>query len=307
MSLNPNELEIHRKFMRPIRVKPFISIAIPTSVTVDSKSLREQTFKIGYIGRAAAIFRVEEVMVYHDGEGDAGLIQGILQYMEVPPYLKKLLIPITPQLRYVGIIPPLKTPHHVQPEIFDIRYREGIIIDRRENRCIAEIGLNKKGVLYGKCPPKGSRITAKIIRENSNYYRIDVVDKSDIDVYWGYVIRLFNSLNDMLKEAVSKDYLIIVASKKGEPVHKIEDVFNEKFIQKERILIIFGGPYLDVDEIGYKEGLNINNYVDFIINFVPRQGTVNIRTEEAIIATLSIVNYIKEKSLESKNRIHRIH
>lgn len=300
MTLSPAELEVHRRFMRPTRGKPFISIAIPTSITVDSKTLREQTLKIGYIGRAAAIFRVEEIMVYCDGEGDAELIKGILQYMEVPPYLKKLVIPITPQLKYVGIIPPLKTPHHVELEIFDTQFREGVIIDRGEGKCIAEVGLNMKGVIYGKCPPKGSRITTKIIRKGSNYYYIDIIDKSDIDIYWGYSVLLFSSLSSMLKEATSKEYLVIVASKKGEPVYKFEDTLNEKFKQKERVLIIFGGPYLDVDEIAYKEGFDISSYVDFTINFVPRQGTVNIRTEEAIIATLSIVNYIKEKSLETK-------
>ncbi|MEM2626929.1 MAG: putative RNA uridine N3 methyltransferase, partial [Ignisphaera sp.] len=69
MTLSSAELEVHRRFMRPIRAKPFISIAIPTSITVDSKTLRELTLKIGYIGRATAIFRVEEIMVYCDDEG----------------------------------------------------------------------------------------------------------------------------------------------------------------------------------------------------------------------------------------------
>ncbi|MEM2512422.1 MAG: RNA methyltransferase [Ignisphaera sp.] len=300
MTLSSAELEVHRRFMRPIRAKPFISIAIPTSITVDSKTLRELTLKIGYIGRATAIFRVEEIMVYCDDEGDTEMIQSILQYMEVPPYLKKILVPITPQLKFAGIIPPLKTPHHVELEIFDTKFREGVIIDRREGKCLAEIGLDKKGIIYGKCPPKGSRITTKIIRKGSDYYYIDIIDKSIIDIYWGYTVISFSSLSSMLKEAISREYLVIVASKKGESVYKLEDVLNEKFRQKERVLIVFGGPYLDVDKIAYKEGFDINRYVDFTINFVPRQGSVNIRTEEAVIATLSIINYIKEKSVEIK-------
>lgn len=43
-----------------------ISIAIPASVVSDTPHLREKTSKIGLIGRAAAIFRIDEIIVYPD-------------------------------------------------------------------------------------------------------------------------------------------------------------------------------------------------------------------------------------------------
>ena len=43
-----------------------LAIAIPASVISDTPHLREKTSKIGLIGRAAAIFRVDEIIVYPD-------------------------------------------------------------------------------------------------------------------------------------------------------------------------------------------------------------------------------------------------
>ena len=50
--------------LRPLRNKPFISFAIPSSIISEAPDLREKTRKIGYVGRAAAIFRVEEILIY---------------------------------------------------------------------------------------------------------------------------------------------------------------------------------------------------------------------------------------------------
>ena len=46
--------------------KKKLAIAIPASTISDTPHLREKTSKIGLIGRAAAIFRVDEIIVYLD-------------------------------------------------------------------------------------------------------------------------------------------------------------------------------------------------------------------------------------------------
>ncbi|MEM0313394.1 MAG: RNA methyltransferase, partial [Candidatus Bathyarchaeia archaeon] len=71
-----------------------ISIAIPASVVSDTPHLREKTSKVGLIGRAAAIFGVDEIIIYRDdpeaNQGrDINLIAALLSYMETPQYLKK--------------------------------------------------------------------------------------------------------------------------------------------------------------------------------------------------------------------------
>jgi hypothetical protein len=43
-------------------------------------------------------------------------------------------------------------------------------------------------------------------------------------------------------------------------------------------------------EIAKNEGLKLDNIVDFVINTIPMQGTETVRTEEALIASLAVLN-----------------
>ncbi|HUW47814.1 MAG TPA: putative RNA uridine N3 methyltransferase, partial [Patescibacteria group bacterium] len=94
-----------------------LSIAIPASVVSDTPHLREKTSKMGMIGRAAAIFKVNAIIIYPDDpranqKKDMELIDRVLTYMETPQYLRKRLFELSPDLQFAGILPPLRTPHH---------------------------------------------------------------------------------------------------------------------------------------------------------------------------------------------------
>jgi predicted SPOUT superfamily RNA methylase MTH1 len=52
----------------------------------------------------------------------------------------------------------------------------------------------------------------------------------------------------------------------------------------------FGAPSRGLHEITDDEGLKLDEIVDFVVNTVPGQGTVTVRTEEALLATLAIFN-----------------
>ena len=74
--------------------KKKLSIAIPASTISDTPHPREKTAKIGLIGRAAAIFRVDEIIVYPDNpkvdqRRDLDYIALLLNYLETPQYLRK--------------------------------------------------------------------------------------------------------------------------------------------------------------------------------------------------------------------------
>jgi len=122
-----------------------ITIAIPASIITDTPHLREKTSKIGQIGRAAAIFRVNKIIVYPDKRKisqvkELDFITTVLTYLDTPPYLRKKLFGIDPKLKYAGILPPLRTPNHPlnrkSRKLRSGEYREGIIVGKNKDGMI---------------------------------------------------------------------------------------------------------------------------------------------------------------------------
>ena len=71
-----------------------ITIAIPASIITDTPHLREKTSKIGQIGRAAAIFRVNKIIVYPDKRKisqvkELDFIATVLTYLDTPHIYEK--------------------------------------------------------------------------------------------------------------------------------------------------------------------------------------------------------------------------
>ena len=56
----------------------------------------------------------------------------ILEYLETPQYLRKLLFPIHKDLQFAGLLNPLDCPHHMRQED-QAPYREGVVLDRPPN------------------------------------------------------------------------------------------------------------------------------------------------------------------------------
>ena len=56
-----------------------------------------------------------------------------LQYLETPQYLRKLIFPIQPDLKFAGLQSPLDAPHHVRfrEDFLTVPYREGVTIEER--------------------------------------------------------------------------------------------------------------------------------------------------------------------------------
>ena len=51
-----------------------------------------------------------------------------------------------------------------------------------------------------------------------------------------------------------------------------------------------GAPARGLHEIAGDEGVNLNDITDFVVNMVPEQGTETVRTEEALFASLAVLN-----------------
>jgi predicted SPOUT superfamily RNA methylase MTH1 len=248
------------------------------------------------IARAAAIFQVNEIIVYLDKPGtdqnrDLDLIELLLTYIETPQYLRKRLFPISSDLQYAGILPPLRTPHHPNSgKLRDLKvgdYREGLIIAKEKNGVLVDIGSEKPAYL----PQKGvlnERITIKITKIAKDHAEVQTANRNDIAPYWGYTVSLEPSLERLLE---SPDFDLKIGTSKFAPLFpEVADNLEKKWRSAGSVLVLFGSPARGLHEIAQDEGINLDNFVDVVVNTVPSQGTETVRTEEALFATLAIFN-----------------
>ncbi len=275
-----------------------LAIAIPVSVISDIPHLREKTLEIGLIGRAAAIFQVDEIVIFSDNAGspnqkrDRALMATLLTYMETPQYLRKRLFNIKPELRYVGILPPLRTPHHpLEHQAKKLKageHREGVVIAVNEAGSLVDIGVENPVLLSNKELPIGKRITVTIIKTGKSL-RAVLANLANINDYWGYTVT--PSKGSIGKVAKSGKYdLVIATSKMGVPLAKVSEELAERWKKAYSVLVAFGGPFHSLQDIVAKESLSLNKVADLTVNTIPNQGTETVRTEEALYASLALMN-----------------
>ena len=272
--------------------KDELSIFIPNSFLSESKDLKIRTYKVGILGRALAIFQADNVVIYNDdnvkneeGEMDGEFIAEILSYMNTPQYLRKQAFPIRSELKHVGILPPLRTPYHPvnsQPDVGD--YRQGFTVKRNKKGTYVDIGMDKLAFCKEQLSVK--RIFDFKITKIAKKEVIVTPDKTD-DVYWGYnVISSTKSLKNSLK--LIKPDLVVETTRYGDYINSIFDELKPKLDESKSIAILFGGPYSSI-----QEDVSNPNWDLIKLNTIPGQGTETVRSEEAVVATLSLFNCMR--------------
>lgn len=282
----------------PLKNPSHVAIAIPASVVSDVPHLREKTAKIGVIGRAAAIYRVEDILVYRDRPDvkrfEEELVLKILQYMETPQYLRRKLFPLSKELKYVGVLPPLRTPHHpVEGRVRDLKpmvFREGVVVKSDDRGSSIDIGVEKTVSTATPNLPVGRRVTVKVHKVDGEPY-IKVVKRSEVDVYWGYIATLSHKpLGETVKSY--KADLVIAASKLGSMISDVAKELVGRWRTSKKTIILFGSPSEGLKDILLREELRMEDVADFVVNTIPDQACETVRTEEAIHATLAIINIL---------------
>ncbi len=273
--------------------KSFVLI-LPTSLAADAPDLRQKTLKLGLIGRALAIFRVDQVCIYNDDDSnirdqvkESELITKLLRYMDTPQYLRKQLFPRTKELRYVGLLPPLRTPHH---PLRDERtapgdYREGVVVEVSKNQSLLEIGLSQKAAV-GERLRVGQRLTVRLGKQGGDRIPATPVTRAEVPEYWGYEVLQAGTLEKGLSK-LEADY-VVGTSRRGQNLY--EAVEGIKSNNPSSVAVAFGGPYQGLYEICERQGVDPGKLFDVVVNTVPRQGTETVRTEEALFATLALLN-----------------
>jgi len=282
----------------PPRRSKSTCVAIPASLVADTPHLREKTYKIGLVGRACAMFRVENILIYPDmpqinQARDAKLISAILTYMETPQYLRKHLIKLEPNLRYAGILPPIRTPHHpLQKPASQLKtgeIRDGVVVETGRDTSLVYLGIDKLATVPTKLS-RGSRVTVRVEKIQGKIESA-IVPKQEISIYWGYSVSVSNlRLGETIKEG--RFDLVIATSRYGRDIGELLQELKKAWIDSTNALIAFGAPKKGLREILAQEDLKIEDVADFNLNTVPVQAVETVRTEEAVLASLAIINLL---------------
>jgi predicted SPOUT superfamily RNA methylase MTH1 len=275
-----------------------LAIAIPTSVISDTPHLREKTSKVGLIGRAAAVFRVDEIIVFPDAAGkskqkkEADFITLLLSYLETPQYLRKRFFKLDPRLQYAGILPPLRTPHHPlnrkSRKLKVGEYREGVTVSKTKEGVLVDIGVEHPALMRENQWALGKRLTLQVVAADERI-EVQAVNRDQVSGYWGYRVKLETRSFSSLVEKGKFD-LVVATSRIGIKFENAAEKMGEHWRKADYKLIAFGAPARGLHEIVKDEGFELNDLADYVVNMVPDQGTETVRTEEALFASLAVFN-----------------
>ena len=277
-------------------------IAIPASLASDIPHPREETQRIGMVGRAASIFGVDEIIVFPDALGrdqnrEIEVITTVLSYMETPQYLRKRLFKIRPELKYAGVLPPLRTPHHPlksrAKDLIDGECREAVVVAHTEAGSLIDVGVERHALIPNRKLPVNKRVTVRISKVKGQLEAM-LEDRNNIKTYWGYGTTRSNlSFGKLLKR--NEFDLVIATSKHGKPISEVSQKVLNRWRASSRILVAFGAPNRGLYEIAKQENLDLDRVTDFVVNTFPKQEVETVRTEEAVYVTLGTLSLMTAK------------
>jgi predicted SPOUT superfamily RNA methylase MTH1 len=291
------EQEEGRSFFGPPLPTPRLHVFLPSSFGTETGSLLERTARVGVLARALAVFRVEKAVIFHEDpkrpDPNARFLKTIIDYMNTAPYLRKELFPIRPELRYVGVLPPLNVPTHPESKsipIGGIELREGLVMRRGEGYYV-EAGLEKPLKLRSQRRPMSK--VYLLIRRKKGGLSFRLLSRTKSPYFLGTSVEIKEGPLDRLMEGYD---LRIGASRIGELVtegwSRLESSLRNA---KGNVCVVFGSYRRGLREIAEVQGLRLEQIFDFVMNFIPDQGVRTVRTEEAVYAVLSILNLILSK------------
>ena len=268
------------------------TVLVPTSLVREAEDKREATRKLGYVARAAAVFRVDTLNVFPDpaGEGDwgGGFVETVLRYAATPPYLRKEAWGKRDELEYVGVLPPLRlSPRTGSGSNDSGSSRQGIVTRvGSDGRVRVNCGLQHPISLHvpdGMDVSEGERVTVRV--SSRRPVRARLVDERPPLV----VGRLD------LDEALGREDggVRIATSRFGTPLTlgRLERLSAR--IAETGFTVAFGSPgrglpeicdaAIGADGVVEPDGTGFDRW----LNTVPNQGSETVRTEEAMFASLA--------------------
>ena len=270
-----------------------ICVSIPDTILEEQESLREKTSKLGQVARYCALFGVDAIRVFHDprGRGESSFIKRVLEFLETPQYLRRRLFPLSEDLRFAGLLPPLRIPSHKSKvplgRINAGEFREGVVL---ADGFSVDAGLDVPVTLRKKETPQ-RRVTLKISSVSNSRLEGTLVDRRDVATYWGYSVDVSGTGSLLADPAFP---LKVATSRHGDPVARVARGLRKDLQGTGAVMLLFGSPSRGLFET---IGKDLRSKVSYVVNLFPEQNVVTARSEEAIISALYLVGLLASPEL----------
>jgi hypothetical protein len=148
-----------------------------------------------------------------------------------------------------------------------------------------EIGINRPIPLRTEEKiPVGQRLNVRIFSHEP--LAAEPVDPKDIPHYWGFETEIVESLEGYLDALHELGSYVVLTSRKGKALTPAILSKMGHIGHKRDLAVVFGSPARGVDAFLSKESMDRYE----MINTIPHQGTETVRVEEAVFATLALLN-----------------
>jgi predicted SPOUT superfamily RNA methylase MTH1 len=277
----------------------------------------------GQIARACAVFCVDEVIVFNDGQtpiraperdgytaySDPNFfLYHVLSYLETPPHLRKALFPMHPDLRTAGALPSLDMPHHLRANEW-CPFREGVSVGATQVNgqaaTLLDCGLPNRVTVPLELDPQ-TRLTVRVPENENGEGEAVAPDtpREEAGYYWGYSVRQAPSLGAVFTECpFDGGYdMSVGTSERGTTLSTLLESGDPSYIEPswKHLVIVFGGvsgleAALSADRELLNAGVTeVKDLFDRWVNLVPGQGSRTIRTEEAVWVGLTGLRSVVE-------------
>ena len=292
-----------------------VSVLVPSSLARESNDKREATRKVGYVARAATVFRVDRITVYPDTEGEKqygdGFVETVLRYAATPPHLRKEAWGTRDELEYAGVLPPLRVVTQTgSGSEGSGSLRQGIVTEvGADGRVRVNCGLQHPVSLPVPSGMdelvEGERVSVRVSsREPVRAKLVDephpgyVVDTADLDTALARNDAGFTIASSRYGERLRPDRLHELADSTS--TAGVGDGDGNRTGVERAYTVAFGAPERGLPAIlGIEPGVvreddyDETGRFDLWLNTIPNQGSEVVRTEEAMFATLACLNLME--------------
>ena len=269
------------------------SVLVPSSLTREAEDKREATRKLGYVARAAVIFRVDRLIIFPDrgseGRFDDGFVGTVLEYAATPPYLRKEAWGRRDELEYAGVLPPLRVASRTgSGSDGSGSLRQGIVTEvGPDGRVRVNCGLQHPISLPAPDEEhaEGERVAVRVSSRRPVRAKLEDVPLPGFDVERATIEEALTRPDAGVRIAASRHGEALSIDRLGQLAGRAAD---------DGTTVVFGAPERGLPELldcrpGEEAPFDDEPAArfDLWLDAVPNQGSEVVRTEEALFATLA--------------------